>query len=140
MRAGTQAQASVAGANRASANRASYNRGNVDRGNVDTGDIRRGNINTGDVNIGNDVDIDIDGGHGWHGDIDYPIAAGIVAGAYIGAVAVTTAAVVGSAYYALPPSGCVTIISNGVSYYQCGSVYYQRIWRGSDVVYVVVDL
>jgi hypothetical protein len=151
-RAGSSAHASVSGANRASVNRGSVNTGavnrgsvntgNVNRGNVNTGNVNRGNINTGDINIGNDIDIDIDGDYGWgrwDGDIDHPVAAGIAAGAFIGAVAVTSAAVVGSAYYALPPSGCVTVIKNGVTYYQCGTVYYQQTWQGSDVVYIVVN-
>jgi hypothetical protein len=154
---GTKAYSSVSGANRASAgnynrgaanagnynrgnaNRGNVNTGNVNRGNINTGNVNRGNINTGDINIGNDINIDIDRDYGWHGDIDYPIAAGIAVGAAIGAVAVTTAAVAGSAYYALPPSGCVTVIRNGFSYYQCGTVYYQQTWQGSDVVYVVVN-
>jgi hypothetical protein len=150
-RGGATAHASVSGANRASYggaggyNRGNVNTGNVNRGKVNTdnvnrGNVNRGNVNTDNVNIGNDIDIDIDGDYGWRGDIDYPVAAGIAAGVVIGAVAVTTAAAVGSAYYALPPSGCVTVVRNGVSYYQCGSVYYQQTWQGSDVVYVVVDL
>ena len=155
-RGGATAHASVSGANRASyggtgnvnrgnvntgnVNRDNVNRDNVNRDNVNRGNVNRGNVNTGNVNIGNDIDIDIDGDYGWRGDIDYPVAAGIAAGVVIGAVAVTTAAAVGSAYYALPPSGCVTVVRNGVSYYQCGSVYYQQTWQGSDVVYVVVDL
>jgi PPE-repeat protein len=125
--------------NAGNVNRGNVNTGNVNRGNINTGNVNRGNINTGDINIGNDINIDIDRDYGWHGDIDYPIAAGIAVGAAIGAVAVTTAAVVGSAYYALPPSGCVTVIRNGFSYYQCGTVYYQQTWQGSDVVYVVVN-
>jgi hypothetical protein len=53
-------------------------------------------------------------------------------------MAVTSAAVVGS-YYAALPSGCTTVVMNGVSYSQCGSVYYQKTWQGNDVVYVVVQ-
>jgi hypothetical protein len=52
---------------------------------------------------------------------------------------VTTAAVVGSTYYALPPSGCSTVVMNGATYSQCGSVYYQQTMQGSDPVYVVVN-
>jgi PPE-repeat protein len=125
--------------NRGNVNTGNVNRGNVNTGNINTGNVNRGNINTGDINIGNDIDIDIDRDYGWHGDIDYPVAAGIAWGAAIGAVAVTTAAVVGSAYYALPPTGCTTVIMNGITYQQCGTVYYQQTWQGSDVVYVVVN-
>lgn len=123
--------------NTGNVNRGNVNTGNVNRGNVNTGNVNRGNINTGNINIGNDVNIDIDYDHGWSGwdgDHHHPIAAGVA----IGAMAVTTAAIVGSYYYALPPS-CTTVIKNGVSYHHCGSVYYQQVWQGSDVVYVVVE-
>jgi Pentapeptide repeats (8 copies) len=137
---GRMAQSSVSGANRASAgnvNRGNVNTGNVNRGNVNTGNVNRGNVNTGNINVGNDVNIDIDRDYhgGYHGGYYHPIARG----AYIGAVAVTTAAVVGAYYYALPPSGCTTVIKNGVSYSYCGTVYYQKIMSGNDVVYVVVN-
>ncbi len=141
-RGGAMAANSVSAANRSqmsrgSVNRASINTANVNRGNVNTGNVNRGNINTGNINVGNDVNIDIDYDHGWSGwDGDHhPIAAGVA----IGAVAVTTAAIVGSYYHALPPSGCTTVIKNGVSYHYCGSVYYQQVWQGNDVVCVVVE-
>lgn len=154
---GRMAQSSVSGANRATTgggsasrgnagnynrgnvNTGNVNRGNVNTGNVNTGNVNRGNINTGNINVGNDVNIDIDrdyhGGYGGYGGYYHPIARG----AYIGAVAVTTAAVIGAYYYALPPSGCTTVIQNGVSYSYCGTVYYQKIMSGNDVVYVVVQ-
>ena len=119
---GRMAQSSVAGANR-SANR----NNNVNRNT----NINRNN----NVNIDRDVDIDVDVDHRYGWGPRYPVAAGVV----IGAVAVTHAAVVGSYYYSLPPSGCTTVIKNGISYYYCGSVYYQRSWYGNDVVYVVVN-
>lgn len=139
---GTMAHSSVSGASRSMArpstgnvNRGNVNRGNVNRGNVNTGNVNRGNINTGNVNVGNDVNIDIDGGYGHHGGYyHHPIAAGVA----IGAIAVTTAAVLGSYYRTLPP-GCTTVVRAGVSYYYCGSVYYQQTWSGNDVVYVVVN-
>ncbi len=144
---GRKAQASVSGANHAAsrpsgggyqgnANAGNVNRGNVNTGNVNRGNINTGNINTGNVNIGNDVNIDIDGGYGYgHGGYyHHPIAAGIA----IGAVAVTTAAVMGSYYYALPP-GCTTVYRGALPYYYCGSVYYEKSWSGNDVVYVVVN-
>ena len=107
---------------------------NVNAGNrVNTGDI---NINRGDVNV------DVNGGY--HGHPGYPGYGGgfyhpVAAGAVIGAMAVTTAAVVGSYYYALPPTGCTTVITNGISYRRCGSVYYQQTMSGNNVVYVVVN-
>lgn len=117
------------------------NTGNVNAGNrANTGNVNTGNrVNTGNVNIGNDVNIDIDGGYGYHGGgyhggYYHPVAAGVV----IGAMAVTTAAVLGSYYYALPPS-CTVVVRSGVSYHYCGSVYYQQTWSGNDPVYVVVN-
>lgn len=118
------------------------NTGNVNAGNrTNTGNVNTGNrVNTGNVNIGNDVNIDIDGGYGYHGGYYHgggyyhPVAAGVA----IGAMAVTTAAVLGSSYYALPPN-CTVVVRGGVSYHYCGSVYYQQTWSGNDVVYVVVN-
>jgi hypothetical protein len=151
---GRMAQSSVSGANRSMsrpstgnvnagnrANTGNVNTGNrVNTGNVNTGNrVNTGNINTGNVNIGNDVNINIDGGYGYHGGAYHggyyhPVAAGVA----IGAMAVTTAAVLGSYYYALPPS-CTVVVRSGVSYHYCGSVYYQQTWSGNDVVYVVVN-
>ena len=143
---GRMAQSSVSGANRVStgnvnagnrANTGNINSGNrVNTGNVNTGNrVNTGNINTGNVNIGNDVNVNIDGGYGYHGGAYYhPIAAGVT----IGAVAATTAAVIGSYYRTLPP-GCTVVVRGGVSYHYCGSVYYQQTWSGNDVVYVVVQ-
>lgn len=138
---GRMAQSSILEANRVSTmdRRGSLNGNTVDNR---SGNRKRINDNDGNrthINVGNDVDIDIDIDNGWgHDHIgDYhPVAAGIA----IGAVAATTAAVVGSYYYALPPTGCTVVYRSGVSYHHCGSVYYQRTWVGSDVVYVVVTL
>lgn len=161
---GHMAKSSVSGANRSmsrpqanmnSANRAnvgnnmnSGNRANVGN-NVSNGNranlgnnVNSGNrVNNGNINIGNDVNVDIDRGyghgygHGYHGGYyHHPVAAGIA----IGAVAVTTAAVLGSYYRTLPPS-CTVVYKNGASYHYCGSVYYQQTWSGNDVVYVVVQ-
>jgi hypothetical protein len=124
------------GGNRGNGNAGNINKGNINTGNVNTGNINRGNVNTGNINVGNDINIDIDGGYGYgHGGYYHPIATGVA----IGAVAVTTAAVMGSYYYALPPSGCTNVVRNGIPYYYCGSVYYQQTWSGNDVVYVVVN-
>lgn len=146
-RSGAMATSSVSSANRSTANAGNANRSNVNSGNVSGGNGNRGNINTGNVNnvqggnrntnINIDNSVNIDGGYnnGYRGGVQYPVAAG----AMIGAMAVTTAAVVGSYYYALPPSGCTTVITNGVTYQRCGSAYYQQTWQGDTVVYVVVN-
>lgn len=132
---GRFASSSVAGSRSMDANRV----GGLDRSRVNTGNVQGGHnrVNTGNVNIGNDVDIDIDRGYG-HGhccgnDWYHPVAAGVV----IGAVAVSTAAVVGS-YYRSLPAGCTVVVKDGSSYHYCGSVYYRKTWHGNDVVYVVV--
>lgn len=54
------------------------------------------------------------------------------------ATAVVTAAVVGSVVASLPPS-CTTVIVNGFSYRQCGTVWYQPSFAGTSVTYVVVS-
>ena len=46
-----------------------------------------------------------------------------------------TAAAIGSAYRTLPPA-CSPYLT---SYYYCGGVYYQPVYHGSDVTYVVVE-
>ena len=90
-----------------------------------------GNINTGDINIDNDFD----GGWGdWDGWGDYPIGAGIAIAA---TAAWATAAVYGSAYYALPP-GCSPYPWHTYTYYNCGGAYYQPQYEGDTVVYVSV--
>ena len=124
--------------NTGNVNTGNVNRANVNTGNVNTGNVNRANVNTGNVNIGNDVNVNIEGGYGYRGPAYgggyyHPVAAGAV----IGAMAVTTAAVVGS-YYRTLPSSCTTVIKNGASYSMCGSVYYQQTWSGNDPVYVVV--
>ena len=136
-RGGSSANRANAGANR-SGSTANRGNGNGNRSGNNVGNGNRGNINTGDVNVNrNNVNIDVDGGYGngcCNNGVRYPVAAGMA----IGAMAVTTAAVVGSYYYALP-SGCSTVVMNGATYSQCGSAYYQKTWQGNDVAYVVVN-
>ena len=67
---------------------------------------------------------------GWGGWVDYPFLAGA-------ALAWTTAAVMGSVYYALPP-GCSPYSWSGYSYYHCGGVYYEPRYEGDTVIYVTV--
>jgi hypothetical protein len=55
-----------------------------------------------------------------------------------GAVAVgATAAAIGSVVYSLP-SGCRTVYSGGVKYWDCGGSWYQAQYYGSNVGYVAV--
>jgi hypothetical protein len=95
---------------------------------------RSGNrVNTGDVNVNVNRNVDIDNdccGGGW-GDNYHPVARGA-------AVAATTAVVMG-AYYNSLPGNCVTVVRVGVNYSQCGSTWYQPVYSGSNVQYVVVQ-
>jgi hypothetical protein len=125
-------------ANTGAVNTGRVNTGNVNTGNVNRGNVNTGNINTGNVNIGNDVNINIDGGYGYGGYHPYHPYHPVAAGAVIGAMAVTTAAVVGSYYRALP-ANCTIVMKGAMTYHYCGSVYYQQTWSGDDVVYVVVN-
>ena len=151
---GRTAQSSISGGNRSSASRGSGggsrsgnyggggnsgNRGSGDR--TRTSGDRTNNIGSNNnVNIeGRDVNIDVEGGCcGYRGGYGYrhPVAAGIT----IGAIAGSVAASYGSYYYALPPSGCVTVVRAGANYYQCGSAYYQEAMSGDTVVYMSVDM
>ena len=137
------AQNSVSGANRsAAASRNDNDRNNNNRNNNNRNNNNNKNVNinnSGNVRVGgnNNVNIDIDNDrHGccYHGNNYHPILTGVA----IGAVAVTTSAIVGSYYRTLPPS-CTTVIRNGMTYSYCGNVYYQQTWSGDDVVYVVVN-
>ena len=57
----------------------------------------------------------------------------------VGAAAATaTAIAIGTQVATLPPA-CSNITVNGRMYYQCGGTYYQPVYDGPDVVYVVVQ-
>ncbi len=86
------------------------------------------------VNVNRHVDIDVDVDHR-RGRYYHPVATGVA----IGATAAVTSAVVGSMIYSLPPTGCSTVIRNGISYSQCGSVWYEPRYSGNSVTYVVVN-
>lgn len=108
------------------------------RNNINTGgnrnNINTGNINTGDINIDRDVHVDNNCCGGW-GDWDYhPVAAGVAVGT---AAAVTRAWALG-AYYSTLPTNCVVVVRGAVSYYQCGTYWYQPVYSGMTVQYVAV--
>ena len=54
-----------------------------------------------------------------------------------GATAAATTAALGSTVYALPDA-CTTVISGDLTYFRCGSTWYQPQYMGSGVAYVVV--
>jgi hypothetical protein len=80
------------------------------------------------------VNVNNGGGGYYHGGVQYPVLTGMA----IGAMAVTTGAVVGSYYHQLPQN-CTTVIQNGQTYSHCGTAYYQQTWSGDDVVYQAVE-
>jgi len=109
--------------------------GNVNfNGNRNTNINRDTNINRNtNINVNNNIHGECLGGcynRGW----DHPVAAA----AAVTAAAVTTAAVVGSIAYSIPPT-CSTAFVNDVSYYQCGSTWYQPQYVGTDLQYQVVS-
>ncbi len=84
------------------------------------------------VNVNRHVDVNVNNRRGRY---YHPVATGVA----IGATAAVTAAVVGSMVNTLPPSGCTTVIRNGIAYSQCGSVWYEPRYSGNSVNYVVVN-
>jgi len=77
------------------------------------------NANVNNVNVNRNVNVNGNGygyGRGYH-----PVARA----ATVGAVAVTTGAIIGSTYHSLP-SSCMTVVQAGATYHHCGSAWYQR--------------
>ncbi len=62
----------------------------------------------------------------------YRAPAAVVYGAPAAAVAI-------GATFASLPSGCTSLVINGLTYYHCGGTYYQAAYDGPNIVYVVVD-
>ena len=73
-------------------------------------------------------------GSGYHHYESWGSGGAFVAGLVIGAT--LSAAAFSSAY---PSGGCVTTYIANVSYYQCGTTWYQRAYRGGNVTYIVVN-
>jgi hypothetical protein len=85
-----------------------------------------------DVNIDRDIDVDVDhhGGWGWN----HPVATGVA----VGTAAAVTAAAIGSVVHALPPA-CSMVVVGNVTYQNCGGVWYQPQFHGTQASYVVVN-
>jgi hypothetical protein len=79
------------------------------------------------VNVHRDIHTDWDRHH-YH-----PVARGVA----VGTAAAVTAAAIGSVVYSLP-SGCGYRVINGVRYYECGGVWYEQRYSGSQLTYIVV--
>ena len=56
-----------------------------------------------------------------------------------GAVAAGAAAVAVGTRVVTLPGACSSVVINGLTYYNCGGTYYQPVYDGPQVVYVVVD-
>jgi hypothetical protein len=140
------AHAGQRGGARTSVNRsasANVNRSaNVDRSanvNQNANVNRNVNVNSNtDVNRNVDVNrnynVDVDRG-GWGGCCYH---SGVGVAAAVATTAAATAAVVGTRVQTLPPS-CTAIVAGGVTYQQCGSVWYQPQFVGTGTTYVVVN-
>ncbi len=91
------------------------------------------NVNR-NYNVNRNVDVDVDRG-GWGGCCYH---SGVGVAAAVATTAAVTAAVVGTRVQTLP-SSCTTVMAGGVTYQQCGSVWYQPQFVGTGTTYVVVN-
>jgi hypothetical protein len=101
------------------------------------------NVNR-NTNINVDRDVNVWGRPGYYGDRYDNDAGAFVAGAVIGGItgaAIASASqptlVVGS-HVSVLPSGCVTLITAGVTYHRCDTLYYRPYYNGSSLVYEIV--
>jgi hypothetical protein len=88
----------------------------------------RGGYHHRDVHVHRDVDVDVDYHH------HHPVATAVG----VAAVATATAAVIGTIVHTLPPA-CSAVIVNGITYQNCGGVWYQPQYAGPQITYVVVN-
>ena len=107
----------------ATAHRAGANAGRSNHANRNVNTHRSANVNVNhNVNVSHGV-----GGYGYN---RHPVARA----ATVGAMAVTTGAVIGSMYHTLP-SNCATVVHAGGTYHHCGSAWYQS--RNGEYIAVV---
>lgn len=140
------------------------NRGGVNRnagGNRNANINRNNNVNrntninrNNNVNVNRNVNVDVHGGgyynHGgcygcdWDDhDFGRGLAVGAVTGAVVGAAVAssnntTTVVVSPGTVVTTLPSGCSGVSVGGITYRQCGSVWYQPRYAGNTVEYIVV--
>jgi hypothetical protein len=55
-----------------------------------------------------------------------------------GAAVAATAIAIGTRVTTLPPA-CTNTVVNGITYYNCNGTYYQPVYDGPNIVYVVVQ-
>ncbi|WP_338868391.1 hypothetical protein [Myxococcus stipitatus] len=95
----------------------------VERDRYNNVDVNR-NVNVNrDVDVHRDIDVNVDENY-------HPVAR------EVGATA--TAVAVGSVVRSLPPS-CSTVVTNNITYQNCGGTWYQPRYSGTDVTYLVVN-
>jgi hypothetical protein len=94
------------------------------------------NVNR-NVNVDRNYNVDVDRG-GWGGCCYHSGVSGVGVAAAVATTAAVTAAVVGTRVQTLPAS-CTAIVAGGVTYQQCGSVWYQPQFVGTGTTYVVVN-
>jgi len=115
------------GGTRTSVNRSSNRNTNV---NVNRNKSSNTNVNVNrnkNTNRNVNVDIDVDRrGRRRRGGVWTGVAVGVTAAIVVGTIVSTL------------PTGCTTIIQNGISYQQCGTVRYQPQYSGNNVTYIVV--
>ncbi len=99
--------------------------------NVNVNKNTRKNTNV-NVNRNTNVNVNVDHRRGGY---HHPVATAVA----VGATVAVTAAVVGSVVNTIPATGCTTVIKNGISYSQCGNVWYEPRYSGNSVTYVVVN-
>jgi hypothetical protein len=102
-------------------------------------------VQTPRTNVNSDTNVNVNnstnyygGDYGWgDGGAWGAAAVGAVTGAAVGAAVASSAPAYGTVVYAVP-SGCAPVAVGGVTYQNCGGVYYQPSYQGSTLVYQVV--
>ncbi len=111
----------------------SVHRGGNRNTNVNRNNNRNNNVNV-NRNRNTNVNVNVNNNHR-RGGYYHPVGRAVA----VGATVAVTAAIVGSMVNTLPATGCTTVISSGISYQQCGSVWYQPQYSGNSVTYIVVN-
>ena len=105
---------------------------NVNRGGSRNKSVNRKNVNVNNrnVNINKNVNVDVNRRGGYYGRGYNPVGTAVAVAA--------TAVVVGSIVNSVP-SNCTTVVTNNISYRQCGNDWYEPRYSGGSTSYVVVN-
>jgi hypothetical protein len=98
--------------------------------NVNRGGSRNKSVNRKNVNVNKNVNVDVNRRGGYYGRGYNPVGTAVAVAA--------TAVVVGSIVNSVP-SNCTTVVSNNISYRQCGNDWYEPRYSGGSTSYVVVN-